>query len=996
MARVSLQDMIEDIRFDDLPANWTHFDLITFSRDKEFWDYQQRALRNAITALHKYYEDFADYQPKESADINKHRKHKFAQWYRDNGQEEDLDIALNSNRTLTGLLGDYYPIGKDNMLSFQHLVNRACFWMATGSGKTLVLVKLIEVLRELIRRGEIPSNDILVLTYRDDLIEQLKTHVNEFNAAHSELNIHLKELREYATVKRDSPSLFKERELTVFYYRSDNLSDEQKEKIVDFRNYDDDGKWYILLDEAHKGDKEDSKRQHIYNILSRNGFLFNFSATFTDVRDLVTTACNFNLAEFIKAGYGKHIAILQQETLAFRKETDFSDEEKQKVVLKSLILLAYAKKFALKVRKVAAGMYHNPLLLTLVNSVNTEDADLKLFFRELERIGKGKVSEKLWKAAKKELWDELKSQPSFMFEPDEQVIVNQTAFDSLEQSDILKLVYNGGKPGEIEILVRPSNKQELAFKLKTSDSPFALIKIGDYAGWLKDELEGYEVNESFEDESYFRQLNTEESDINILMGSRSFYEGWDSNRPNVIMFINIGIGLDAKKFILQSIGRGVRIEPVKNKRKRLRHLYNGEEVDQKMFAHIKEKVEPLESLFIFGTNREALKTVIEHLHREGRIGEQQQLWLFVNETAKDRTLLIPTYKLASEPMAERRKLAKFEITKDELMLLKRYVEYVGDDRVMLALHDAEPTKLRVFRESLNNTEEYYKVDGKSYHNIDILVQRVIDYFGIVPQDFDKLKELEDEIRHFKNITVSLKDINELKEKTESMKSYRDPAAIEAELDEKLDRGDISKRQYKDGIKEASKMVKEASVRYDGKRLKIKHLSNHYYVPIVLSDESERIEYIKHVIQERSEIGFLNKLEEYLQKPDSKFNGFDWWLFSKLDESLDEIYIPYYSPKHNDIARFKPDFIFWLQKGKEYFVVFIDPKGTAYTDYQHKVDGYREIFEEKPGIPRTILHNGWKAGVFLYLYTADENDVSRAYKAYWFDGIGKVIERVMAT
>ena len=106
MARVSLQDMIEDIRFDDLPANWTHFDLITFSRDKELWDYQQRALRNAITALHKYYEDFADYQPKESADINKHRKHKFAQWYRDNGQEEDLDIALNSNRTLSGLLGE--------------------------------------------------------------------------------------------------------------------------------------------------------------------------------------------------------------------------------------------------------------------------------------------------------------------------------------------------------------------------------------------------------------------------------------------------------------------------------------------------------------------------------------------------------------------------------------------------------------------------------------------------------------------------------------------------------------------------------------------------------------------------------------------------------------------------------------------------------------------------------------------------------------------------
>jgi type III restriction enzyme len=30
------------------------------------------------------------------------------------------------------------------------------------------------------------------------------------------------------------------------------------------------------------------------------------------------------------------------------------------------------------------------------------------------------------------------------------------------------------------------------------------------------------------------------------MGSRSFYEGWDSNRPNVANFINIGVGTDAR------------------------------------------------------------------------------------------------------------------------------------------------------------------------------------------------------------------------------------------------------------------------------------------------------------------------------------------------------------------------------------------------------------------------------------------------------------------
>lgn len=112
----------------------------------------------------------------------------------------------------------------------------------------------------------------------------------------------------------------------------------------------------------------------------------------------------------------------------------------------------------------------------------------------------------------------------------------------------------------------------MAFKLKNSDRPFALIKIGDITQWLKEELVEYEIIEQFDDDSYFKKLNEENSEITILMGSRTFYEGWDSNRPNVICYINVETGKDARKFILQSVGRGVRIEPIKNRRKRLRYI----------------------------------------------------------------------------------------------------------------------------------------------------------------------------------------------------------------------------------------------------------------------------------------------------------------------------------------------------------------------------------------------------------------------------------------
>ncbi|MCD6391812.1 MAG: DEAD/DEAH box helicase family protein, partial [Dehalococcoidia bacterium] len=561
MASPFLRDIIDSFPFEALPATWNTFNLAAFSRTKTLWDYQQRAIGNAIKVLWKYFEDFGDYQPGEPLGKNQERKQRLFQWYKDNGLNENLSLNLDRRkRNIYNLLTDYYP-QEDSKISYQHLINRMSFWMATGSGKSLVIIKLIQVLKGLIERGEIPPWYILILTHRDDLIQQLKRHVDDFNYANSEIHIRLRELKGYPEVKRQ-PVMFKAEEITVFYYRSDNLNDEQKEKIIDFRNYDNEGRWYVFLDEAHKGDKQESKRQHIYSILSRNGFLFNSSATFIEPRDIITCAYEFNLSSFIKAGYGKHIAILEQEIRQFRDNEDYTDEEKQKIVLKSLILLVYVKKFHQEIAKTNEALYHNPLLLTLVNSVEIKDADLKLFFRELEKIGKGDVEPGVFKSALKELWEELKHEPELMFEDGIKLIVDEAVLQSISIDDLLNHVYNSRAPGEIEILRRPSNRQELAFKLKTSNRPFALIKIGDVSGWLRDELAVYEINEKFEDESYFQSLNREDSDINILMGSRSFYEGWDSNRPNVINYINIGVGEDARKFILQSTGRGVRIEPI--------------------------------------------------------------------------------------------------------------------------------------------------------------------------------------------------------------------------------------------------------------------------------------------------------------------------------------------------------------------------------------------------------------------------------------------------
>jgi len=192
------------------------------------------------------------------------------------------------------------------------------------------------------------------------------------------------------------------------------------------------------------------------------------------------------------------------------------------------------------------------------------------------------------------------------------------------------------------------------------------------------------------------------------------------------------------------------------------------------------------------------------------------------------------------------------------------------------------------------------------------------------------------------------------------------------------------------------MVREAEAKYHDKRLKIRHVAHHYYIPMILSGETERIDYIKHIIQIESEVKFVNRLEEYLGKAKNKFQNFDWWLFSKLDESLDEVYIPYYDGSSNKVRKFEPDFIFWLQKGNDYSVVFIDPKGTEHTD-QRKIDGYAEIFEDSEGRKKSIPYDSKTVKVFAFLHTEDADGLpKKGYRRYWFDDIDKAFASVVTS
>jgi len=986
----NLQAILSDFPYDGLPPAWTAGDLASFSRGKALWDYQQAALRNAVTALWLYYDGEED---------EARRKARFFRRYRDNDVPLLPSLNVGKKRDHIRLLQPYYPLAAaangERELPYAELINRMGFWMATGSGKTLVIVKLLQTLWSLMQLDLVPRRDVLVLTHREDLLDQLRNHVRDFNMGGAAPHLRLRELREYPEAVREHPSLVGRDELTVFTYRSDNLSDVQRERIVDFRNYDNGGKWYVLLDEAHKGDKEDSKRQHIYNILSRNGFLFNFSATFTDPRDRLTTAYEFNLASFIQGGYGKHVSLMQLEnrplgspqTLKVSRQDDFTDEEKQRIVLQSLLMLAYiAKARASLCDTAGAALYHRPLLLALVNSVNTEEADLKLFFRELARIAAGDVSPQAFTAAKTALRGELAAGPEFLYEG-EKFAFDAALFEGLTRTDIYRYVFNAERRGGIEVLVRPSNDKELAFKLKTSAAAFALIKIGDSTPWRKGELAGYEIIKGFEDESFFGRLNDADSTVNLLMGSRSFYEGWDSNRPNVITFINIGVGEDAQKFVLQSVGRGVRIEPRPGKRKRLHSLHNAGEVDDAAFEAARPFLHAVEALFIFGTKRAALETILAGLETERPQEAGTPLALEVNPAAQTAAhpLLIPTFRrLDGRLLVDQREPRKFELQDRERSLLQGYVDYLADDRLLLAHHGLAPQQIGLLHKTLDAPATYFHGQTeRRFGRVEVLLPRLTQYFAIAPQEVAGFRPLADEIVHFKHIRVTLADISELRGQIEAVKRYVPPAARIAELREQRRLGLLDDDAYDAARLALDRIQPETTFDHDGQRLHIKHAASHYYLPLLISDR-ERVSYINHVIRTDSERRFLNQLEAYLKEADNGFKQYDWWLFSRTDETLDRVILPYYDPSQNRIRDFHPDFVFWLVKAQTYYtILFVDPKGMKIGDYQYKIDGYGEHFRDVGGY-RLFKYGDYEVRVALLMYSDKADRPPEGYKAYWCD------------
>ena len=76
---------------------------------------------------------------------------------------------------------------------------------------------------------------------------------------------------------------------------------------------------------------------------------------------------------------------------------------------------------------------------------------------------------------------------------------------------------------------------------------------------------------------------------------------------------------------------------------------------------------------------------------------------------------------------------------------------------------------------------------------------------------------------------------------------------------------------------------------------------------MLLSDNERIDYIRSVIHVDSEVRFIHLLEEYVKPKENLFRSYDWWLFSRVDEKLDDINIPYYMQVKIELRISIPDY-----------------------------------------------------------------------------------------
>lgn len=499
------------------------------------------------------------------------------------------------------------------------------FFMATGSGKTLLLhANLWQVLHYL-ERGRHPE----ALVHRPDGRSEFESIIlitpNE--------GLSLQHLDEFHRSGIDAVRLVQDRGgrgllgPRVRVIEIHKLAEEPSREGVSVLLEELGSANLIFVDEGHKGTGSEARTwKSRQRALSADGFLLEYSATFAQsIGAAGRKAQEALLAEYGKAilfdysyrhfyddGYGKDFRVLN---LARARESRAHD-----LLLGGL--LTYYQQLRLFRDNGAAFRPYNlepPLWVFLGSSVSQnavytrggrKRSDVATVVAFLRRF----LEEPAW--ATDGIRRILKGGSGFtdrdskedLFAPRLTSLKGAKAESLYRQ--IADEVFHGR--GGLELWELKNADGELALRVSAPggrENPyFGVINIGDVAAFKKylAEHDGIEVREDRFTPSLFEAINTPDSRVQMLVGARKFIEGWSSWRVSAMGLLNVGKGEGPQ--VIQLFGRGVRLKGKQWTLKRSAALLE-EGPPPEGLAH-------LETLVIFGWNADYIQAFRAMLEQE--------------------------------------------------------------------------------------------------------------------------------------------------------------------------------------------------------------------------------------------------------------------------------------------------------------------------------------------------------------------------------------------
>lgn len=523
-------------------------------------------------------------------------------------------------------------------------LNKVAFWNATGSGKTLLLHVNIKQYLYYFQAGHSRSHPdkIILLTPNEGLSRQ---HLAELKLS----GFPAQQFNKNQTL--NYPGM-------VEIIDINKLGDEMGDKTVAVEAFE--GNNLVLVDEGHRGTGTAagawmSRRE----ALVRGGFAFEYSATFgqavakgytveaaelevqkkrakmlfsttnmkklddnqlaqlaltleekrvarvTATREIYAKCILFDYSYkfFYEDGYGKESLILNMNGDAYEQADNAAK------YFTACLLAFYQQLWLWNTHREKVGDFNieKPLWVFVGNTVSGEDSDILDVVRFLADFLNNDAQIKTWLADLiADRAQILDAKGNNIFKGRFTPLVGFTDKVDALYSDILQRVFNAPAKQRLKLVNIKSSKGELALRIGDAE-PFGLINIGDDSKFFS-QAEDADAFDSERDDfggALFGTLNNKDSQLNVLIGSRKFTEGWSSWRVSTMGLLNMGQGEGSQ--IIQLFGRGVRL---KGKGFSLKRTTAQE---RPKGAHL----DKLETLNIFGVRASYMAAFKDYLREEG-------------------------------------------------------------------------------------------------------------------------------------------------------------------------------------------------------------------------------------------------------------------------------------------------------------------------------------------------------------------------------------------